>query len=226
MNDLRSVFPTRIVRGALLRPDGVAVGLVGGGAPSWALRSLAGRAQAGSDYHRLLLALDGPIDVYLVDQPPDVAGAIARLTECQDHGASPILAEVLCDLADYLAELSQQSGSRAKQVVWAVTAGASAGVPVTRRMDLGVLLPSARRGRPGQPATAGAAALGQAVAAARRLVDALAQLGGVPPARLLEAEEIARLIYGLADLVRAQRYPLDSMLLDRVRQVMTTREAP
>ena len=42
--------------------------------------------------------------------------------------------------------------------------------------------------------------------------------GGVPP---LEAEEIARLIYGLADPVRAQRYPLTGTLLDRVRRVVT-----
>ena len=79
MSDLRSIFPTQIVRGALLRPDGMAVGLVVGGAPSWDLLSLAARGQAGSDYHRLLLTLDAPIDVYLVDQPPDAAGEIATL---------------------------------------------------------------------------------------------------------------------------------------------------
>ena len=77
MNELRALFPLQIVRGALLRPDGVAVGLVVGGAPPWDLRSLAGRSQASEEYHRLLLALDAPIDVYLIDEPPNLAGAIA-----------------------------------------------------------------------------------------------------------------------------------------------------
>ena len=44
--DLRSTLPSHIVRGALLRPDGAAVGLVSGGAPSWDLLSHAARAQA------------------------------------------------------------------------------------------------------------------------------------------------------------------------------------
>jgi hypothetical protein len=37
----------------------------------------------------------------------------------------------------------------------------------------------------------------------------------------MEAEEIAHLIYGLADPVRAQRYPLAGTLLDRVRRIVT-----
>jgi len=37
MNDLRATFPIQIVRGALLRSDGIAVGLVSGGAPAWDL---------------------------------------------------------------------------------------------------------------------------------------------------------------------------------------------
>jgi hypothetical protein len=56
---------------------------------------------------------------------------------------------------------------------------------------------------------------------ARRLADSLSQLGGTPPPRLLEAEEIARLVYGLSDPVRAQRYSLAGPLLDRVRRVLT-----
>jgi hypothetical protein len=56
---------------------------------------------------------------------------------------------------------------------------------------------------------------------ARRLADALSQVGGTPAARLMEAEEIARLLYSLADPVRAQRYPLAGTLLDRVRRVVT-----
>src|SRR5262249_54406422 len=123
MNDLRTVFPTQIVRGALLRPDGIAVGLVGGGAPSWDLLSLAARGQAGSDYHRLLLALDAPLDVYLVDQPPDVAAAIGILLDRQERADHSLLAEVLSEMADYLTQLAAQSGSRAKQVIFAVTAG-------------------------------------------------------------------------------------------------------
>src|SRR6266545_7984370 len=123
MNDLRNLFPIQIVRGALLRPDGVAVGLVGGGAPAWDLLSLAARAQTGAEYHRLLLALDAPIDIYLVDQPPEVAGAIGILLDQQEHVYQPMLGAVLSEIADYLAELAQQRSSRAKQAIWTVIAG-------------------------------------------------------------------------------------------------------
>ncbi|HWQ12220.1 MAG TPA: hypothetical protein VNL77_05440, partial [Roseiflexaceae bacterium] len=71
---------------------------------------------------------------------------------------------------------------------------------------------------------AGRAALAQAGERARRLADSLAQLGGTPPPRLMEAEEIARLLYALADPVRASRYPLAGTLLDRVRRVVTIAE--
>jgi len=216
-NDLRSVFPTRIVRGALLRPDGVAVGLVGGGAPSWDLRSLSGRAQAGSDYHRLLLALHAPIDVYVVDQPPDLAGEIATLHERQARANHPLLADVLAEIADYLTELGQSSGSRAKQVVWAVTVAPSTSVRGIGGLDIKGLL---RRGRQVAPAQ-GAATLTEAVEGARRLADALSQLGGTPAPRLLEVEEIARLLYGMADPLRAQRFPLAGPLLQRVRRIVT-----
>jgi hypothetical protein len=229
MSDVRSVFPTQIVRGALLRPDGVAVGLVNGGAPSWDLLSRAARAQAASDYHRLLLALSAPLDVYLVDQPPDVAGAIHTLLERQHStdgrsDGSPLLGAVLSEMADYLTELAQQSGSRAKQVVWAVTVGGEASQRGVGGLDLGSLIRRGARAhatRSGRSEARGAPpALSQAVEQARRLADSLSQLGGSPAPRLLEAEEIARLVYGLADPVRAQRYGLAGPLLDRVRRVV------
>lgn len=224
MSDLRTVLPTQIVRGALLRPDGIAVGLVSGGAPSWDLLSQAARAHAGSDYHRLLMALDAPLDVYLVDQPPDLAAEIAALLERQVPADHPLLAGVLGEMADYLTELAQQSGSRAKQVIWAITAGHAVSAHGVGGLDIGSLLgrgASAKAATVG-PAKAGLTALAQAVEKARRLADSLSQLGGTPAPRLMEAEEIARLVYGLADPVRAQRYPLAGTLLDRVRRVVTS----
>jgi hypothetical protein len=219
MNDLRNLFPTQIVCGALLRPDGVAVGLVGGGAPAWDLLSLAARALTGAEYHRLLLALDGSIDIYLVDQPPEVAGAIGTLLDRQEHVEQPMLGAVLSEIADYLAELAQQRSSRAKQTIWTVTAGAELSARRVGSVDRFILRglggATSRRGQ------AGATALAQAIEQARRLADALGQLGGTPPPRLLEAEEIAQLIYGLADPIRAQRYPLAGTLLDRVRRIVT-----
>jgi hypothetical protein len=220
MNDLRAVLPTQIVRGALLRPDGVAVGLISGGAPSWDFLSLATRGQAGGDYHRLLVALDAPIDVYLVDQPPDLAGEIGMLVDRQERADHPLLAGVLGEIADYLTELAQQSGSRAKQVIWAVTTGAEASTRGVGGLDIAGLL--GRGAHAAAHAKAGATALAQAIEKARRLAESLGQLGGTPAPRLMDAEEIARLVYGLADPVRAQRYPLAGTLLDRVRRVVTS----
>jgi hypothetical protein len=225
MSDLRSIFPMQIVRGALLRPDGIAVGLVSGGAPSWDLLSLAGRSQAGEDYHRLLLSLNAPLDIYVVDQPPDVAGEISLLLERQDAADHPLLAAVLSEMADYLTELSGHSGSRAKQVIWAVTAGGDTSTRGVGGLDLGSLIgrtaavrtTNSRRSE----ARIATTALAQAVEKARRLADSLGQLGSAPAPRVLEAEEIARLVYGLADPVRAQRYPLAGTLLDRLRRVVT-----
>ena len=221
MDDLRSLFPIQIVRGALLRADGVAVGLVSGGAPAWDLLSLAARAQAGSEYHRLLLSLDAPIDVYLVDQPPDVADEIATLIARQARADQPRQAGVLSEMADYLTELAQQSGSRAKQVIWAVTASSDASARGFGGLDLTSLIArGARRSTPG-PTKLGMATLAQAVEQARRLADSLSQIGGTPAPRVMEAEEIASLVYQLADPVRAQHYPLTGTLLDRVRRVVT-----
>ena len=219
MNDLRNLFPTQIVRGALLRSDGVAVGLVGGGAPAWDLLSLAARAQTGAEYHRLLLALDAPIDVYLVDQPPEVAGAIGTLLDRQEHVEQPLLTAVLSEIADYLAELAQQRSSRAKRAIWTVTAGTK--VNARRAGGLHRFSLRKRSGKTSSRVQADSAVLARAVEQARRLADALGQLGGTPPPRLLEAEEIVQLIYGLADPVRAQRYPLAGTLLDRVRRIVT-----
>jgi hypothetical protein len=219
-NDLRTLFPTQIIRGALLRPDGVAVGLVSGGAPAWDLLSLAARADIGSAYHKLLLSLDAPIDVYVVDQPPDLASEIAALLDRQD-AHDRLLLEVRSQMADYLMELAAHSGSRTKQVIWAVTAAGSANDRGVDGMDIRRLI--ARRARADETGSnrAGHSALTQATQQARRLADALSQLGGTPAPRLMEAEEIARLVYMLADPVRAQRYPLSGTLLDRVCRVIT-----
>jgi len=220
MDDLRALFPTHILRGALLRPDGVAVGLVSGGAPAWDLLSRFARAQAGSEYHRLLLSLDAPIDLYIVDQPPDLAGEIATLLSRQDRADTPVLAAVRSAIADELTELAAQSGSHAKQVIWAVTASGGMGTRGVSSLDIPRLIGRRARAR----TTSGiSSALPQAVEGARRLADALSQLSGTPAPRLLEAEEIARLLYNLADPVRAQRYPLTGTLLDRVRRVVTPR---
>lgn len=221
MDELRKMFPVQIVRGALLRYDGVAVGLVSGGAPAWDLLSLAARAQAGGEYHRLLLSLDAPIDVYLVDQPPDVANEIAMLIARQKRADQPRHAGVLSEMADYLTELAQQSGSRAKQVIWAVTASTDASARSSGGLDLTSLIGrGVRRNTPG-PTKVGMATLAQAVEKARRLADSLSQIGSTPAPRVMEAEEIAYLLYQLADPVRAQHYPLAGTLLDRVRRVVT-----
>lgn len=218
MDELRNVFPTQIVRGALLQPGGVAVGLVGGGAPAWDLLSRAARAQAGSEYHRLLLSLDAPIDLYIVDEPPNLAHEIATLLKGYQSADAPVLAAVRSAIAEYLTELAAQSGSRAKQAIWAVTATGSMGARRVSDLDINRLL--------GRRATArtmsrASSALPRAVEQARRLADALSQLGGTPAPRLLEAEEIARLLYNLADPVRAQRYGLAGTLLDRVQRIVT-----
>jgi hypothetical protein len=222
MDELRKMFPAQIVRGALLRPDGVAVGLVSGGAPAWDLLSRAARGQAGSEYHRLLLSLDAPIDLYVVDQPPDLAGEIATLLSRRDGSDTPTLAAVRSAIADYLTELASQSASRANQAIWAVTAMSGVGARGVSSLNIPSLLGHRAEGGAAARGTAANPALGQALERARRLADGLSQLGGTPAARLMEAEEIARLLYRLADPVRAQRYGLTGTLLERVRRVVTT----
>jgi hypothetical protein len=225
MGELRTLFTVQIVRGGLLRSDGVGVGLVGGGAPPWELMSRAARSRAGADYHRLLLALDAPLDLYLFEQPHDVADAIGALLRRQDRALDEgrvAHADVLGAVGEYLADLSRQGGSRARQVVWAITSSGAPALPGPAGLGLGDLLRGGRAdgASPGQPERAGRAALAQALERARRLAEALSALGGSPPARLLEPEEIARLLYRQADPVRSQRYPLSGALLDRVRRVV------
>jgi hypothetical protein len=222
MDELRKMFPAQIVRGALLRPDGVAVGLVSGGTPAWDLLSRAARGQAGSEYHRLLLSLDAPIDLYVVDQPPDLAGEIATLLSRRDGSDMPVLTAIRSAIADYLTELASQSGSRAKQTIWAVAATSSTTARGVLSLDIPRLIGHHAGGGAAAGGTSASPALSQALERARRLADAHSQLGGTPAARLMEAEEIARLLYSLADPVRAQRYPLAGTLLDRVRRVVTT----
>lgn len=222
MDELRKMFPAEIVRGALLRPDGVAVGLVSGGAPAWDLLSRAARGQAGSEYHRLLLSLDAPIDLYVVDQPPDLADEIAMLLSRRDGTDTPVLTAVRSAITDYLTELAAQSGSRAKQVIWAVTVSSGVGARGVSSLDIPRLLGHRAGAKMVTGSTFASSALSHAVERARHLGDALSQLGGTPAARLMEAEEIARLLYSMGDPVRAQRYPLTGTLLDRVRRVVTT----
>jgi hypothetical protein len=222
MDELQKMFPAQIVRGALLRPDGVAVGLVSGGTPAWDLLSRAARGQAGSDYHRLLLSLDAPIDLYVVDQPPDLAGEIATLLSRRDGSDTPVLTAIRSAIADYLTELASQSGSRAKQTIWAVAATSGTTARGVLSLDIPRLIGHHAGGGVAARSTSASPALSLALERARRLADALSQLGGTPAARLMEAEEIARLLYSLADPVRAHRYPLAGTLLDRVRRVVTT----
>jgi hypothetical protein len=218
MNELRRLYSITIVRGGLLRADGVGVGLVGGGAPPWELMSRGARALAGEGYHRLLLALDAALDVYLVDAPHDVATELGQLTEryerALDEGRQT-QAAVLNEIRGYVTDLARHSESRAKQVVWAVAA--TPGIAAGSR-SLARLVPSTSTSASGAQST-GSATVRQAVERARRLADALREIGGTPPARLLEPEEIAALLYRQADPVRAQRYPVTGSLLERVTRV-------
>jgi len=220
MNDLRSLFPTQIIRGALLRPDGVAVGLVTGGAPPWDLLARDARAQTGDDYHRLLLAQHAPLDIYLIDHTPDLAAAIDTLLTRREHTENDAHIAIVEAIAERLGELAQQSGSRAKHVVWAISVIPSAQIE-RGGLDITTRLARATSNHPSGPSPARLAALAQAVERARQLADALAPLGGLPPARIMEAEEIARLVYQLADPVRAQRYPLNGTLMNRVQRIVT-----
>lgn len=221
MNTLRLIMPVQIVRGALLRTDGVAIGLVSGGAPSWDLLATEGKAQVSADYHNLLTALDAPIDIYQIDDPPDVDGEIATLIARQEQTAHPTLNAVLNEMADYLSVLAQHGGSRAKQVIWAVTANTDGGARTRDGLDLVGLVQGGSSTKASASTNAHRSALHQAVERARRLADAVSVLGGTPAPRLMEAEEIAHLVYQLVDPIRAQRYPLAGSMLDRVRRVVT-----
>jgi hypothetical protein len=215
--ELRALFPTQLTRGGLLCAGGGAVGLVNGGAPAWELLPPAARAQTGREYHRVLLALEYPIDVFVVDQAPDFTGELRDLAARRDLVSHPLLADTLDEIAEYVQALGTSSVSRGKQVIWAVSVSASTAGGVGNSGLAGLLrMP---RKRLAAVSTAEQTVLSQAVERARRLVEALYTLGGTPAPRLLEAEEIARLVYQLADPVRARRYPLAGALLDRVRRV-------
>lgn len=220
MNELRTLFPSQIIRGALVRTDGVAVGMVVGGAPPWDLLDFDARAQRGGDFHRLLLAQHAPIDIYLIDHAPDLSGAIGTLLDRRNTADNEAQVAVLEEIAERLAELAQQGGSRAKQVIWSVCAAPTAAAARDGPRAIMTLLRRVPNANQSARATPGRAALAQAVEQARRLAEALTALGGTPPPRLMEAEEIARVIYELADPIRAQRYPLSGTLLNRVQRMI------
>jgi hypothetical protein len=226
--ELRSLFPVRIGRGALLRPDGLAVGLVIGGAPAWDLLSLDERERLGADYHRLLLALDAPVDVYVVDLPPDLSCELARLRATSNQAMHPLLAQVRDEMADYLSELARGATSRAKDVVWGIAPQSGGGQNRSQSSERGPglrdLLRPAHRSSRANFTSRSDTQLAEATERARRLADALSLLGGTPAPRLMEAEEIAGVLYQLADPVRSSRYPLSGALLDRVQRVVVAGE--
>ena len=114
--------------------------------------------------------------------------------------------------------LSESASRRAFSIACASADASARGVG---GLDIASLIGRRANAKAAGPAKAGRTALAQVVEKARRLADSLSQLGGTPAPRLLEAEEIAGLVYGLADPVRAQRYPLAGTLLERVRRVVT-----
>lgn len=216
-NELRAAIPQRIVRGAILRSDGRAVGLVGGGAPAWDLRSRESRARLAETYHRILLAQDTPVDVYVVDGPPDLDREITELYRRSSQSAHPTLIAVLDEIAAYLEECASAAVHRHRQTIWAIASSEPSALPIGARNWLSGSIQNARGA---VPTPRDAPLLAEAVERARRLADALAPLGGTPPPRLLEAEEIARLWFRLIDPVRASRYPLQGALLERIRLVV------
>ncbi len=227
MQELRDLFSCTIhpQGGALLRHDGVAVGLVGGGAPPWDLLASADQAAVGDVYHRMLLALDAPLDIYLLDQPAELHAELAAVSERQGRNPNAVQAAILGELVEFLGDLAQSSRSCSKQVIWTLTV-APTGAGLRSGLHLRSLL---RRTSAGTPAPQRAAndqteaarvALARAQEQARYLASALSTLGGTPPPRLLTAEEIARVLYQVADQVRAVRYPWTGSLLGRVARVV------
>src|SRR3712207_9286934 len=99
-NELRAIFPVRLIRGAMLRADGRAVGVVGGGAPQWELLPRPERAARAAAYHQMLLALDRQLHVYMLDDALNVGTQIEFLLERQERAQSPLHAAVLGEMAD------------------------------------------------------------------------------------------------------------------------------
>lgn len=216
--DVRLLIPTQISDGAFLRADGVAVGLVVGGAPAWDLMAREDRAQTSGAYHQLLMARQAPLDIYLVDAIPDVERSIITLLNQQERAESDVLADILGEIADYLDTLARRSVVCAKQVIWAVTA--SEGDDAESTLNLGWLSPR-RAQREHAAHRKGVGVLREAQSRARQLAASLSILGGFPPPRPMTAEEIARLVYQCADPIRAQRFPPIGPLLERLRSVIT-----
>lgn len=215
MTELHRAIPQRIVRGAILRSDGCAVGLVTGGAPAWDLRSRESKARLAEAYHRTLLAQDAPVDIYIIDGPPDLDQEMTELYRRSNQAGHPTLTAVLDDMAAYLEECAGATATRHRQTIWAIAC--SDGPAGARPRTIGALW-SANNVAGSTPRAS--ALLTEAVERARRLADALMALGGSPQPRLLEAEEIARLWFRLVDPVRAARYPLQGALLERIRSVV------
>jgi len=211
--ELRGLLPERIEQGALLRPDGSAVGLVGGGAIPADLMAREQLAANAREYHRVLLAQAHPIHVYMVDQPIALDDALRDLLARQARQRHPLQRAIVGELADRLADAQLNQTIRTKQTIWAMEVGA----PVAQ-----TLTQLARRYRKGQ--TAGGVTLREARDRARRLADALGTLGGHPIPRMLEASEIMLLFVGQVDPIRAQRYPLSGDPLMRVHRLVTARD--
>ncbi|MGQ9893915.1 MAG: hypothetical protein ACUVSY_08980 [Roseiflexus sp.] len=218
VTELHRAIPLRITRGAILRSDGCAVGLVTGGAPSWDLRSRESKARLAETYHRILLAQDAPIDIYIIDGPPDLEHEMTELYRRSDQSKNPTLTAVLDDMVTFLEECAGASAGRHRQTIWAIAC--SNGLTSAGPWALGSLWSANSAAR----ATSRVSALlTEAVERARRLADALMALGGSPQPRLPEPEEIVRLWFRLVDPVRAARYPLQGALLERIRSVVQDR---
>lgn len=209
-DELRALLPERIEQGALLRSDGSAVGLVGGGAIPSDLMAREQLAVVARDYHLVLQAQAHPIHVYIVDQPVSLDEALCDLLARQGRQRHPLQRAILGELADRLADAQLNRTLRIKQTVWALHVGA----PVSQTLKAWT---SRYRTTPG----GGAAALREARDRARRLADALSTLGGHPTPRMLEQSEIMLLLLGQVDPLRAQRYPLTGDPMARVHQIVT-----
>lgn len=219
-DELRHLFAVRLARGALLSGDGTGVALVIGGAPSSELLAAADRARAAEDYHRLLLTLVAPLHIYHVDARPDHEAELTALDlrqrQALDDGRE-LHAAVIHEMATYVRRAGSASSGRGREVIWASAVTPAVSVETG---DLFNQLRAVFR----QPAPVETprqrAQLDTASEYARRLAEALAVLDGSPPPRPMEAEEIAALLYRLADPQRAQHFALPGPLLARVRRVV------
>ncbi|HMO56332.1 MAG TPA: hypothetical protein PKA05_07965 [Roseiflexaceae bacterium] len=221
MDELRTLFSVRLARGALLRADGSAFALVGGGAPAWELLAPAERARIGADYHRMLLALETPLDIYSIDEPLDPSRELQLLLTRQNAALDTghlLHAAVLGDIAAYLADLAGEAAARTRQVIWVFGSGRDH-TGTSHMLNIDLWLSSIRRERH-SASSESQRMLQHAAEQARRFADALAVLGGTPPPQPLEPEAIAWLLYRLADPIRARRFGLNGRLLERIRRLV------